>query len=90
MADDNRQRWLDELARRNGGSEHNWWVAILLSLFFGYFGVDRFYLGYTWSAFLKLVTFGGLGIWYVIDAALLLTGALSDADGRKLNNPLRK
>ena len=90
MVEENRQRWLDELARRNGESEHNWWVAILLSLLFVYFGVDRFYLGYTWSGILKLVTFGGLGIWYVIDAALLITGALPDGEGRQLKNPLRK
>ena len=90
MVDKERQHWLDELGRRNGESEHNWWVVVLLSFFFGYFGVDRFYLGYTWSGILKLVTFGGLGIWYVIDVVLILTGALPDADGRQLKNPLRK
>lgn len=90
MDEERRQRWLRELANQVEDSDKNWVSAVLLSFFLGYLGIDRFYLGYTWSAFLKLVTFGGLGIWYVIDAALLLTGALPDGDGRQLKNPLRR
>jgi TM2 domain-containing membrane protein YozV len=90
MDEERRQQWLRELANQVETSDKNWWSAVLLALFVGYLGVDRFYLGYTWSAFLKLLTFGGLGIWWVIDLTLLLTGSLPDAYGGKLKNPLHK
>lgn len=43
-------------------------VAFVLSLFFGLFGVDQWYLGY-WMPFgiFKLVTAGGGGVWYMWD-----------------------
>lgn len=56
-------------------------VAILLSLFFGYFGVDRFYLGYTTMGAIKLVTGGGFGVLWLVDFIRLLTGSLKPADG---------
>lgn len=42
-------------------------VAFLLSLFFGMFGADQFYLGFIVSGALKLITFGGFGIWWTVD-----------------------
>jgi TM2 domain-containing protein/uncharacterized protein DUF4339 len=65
-------------------SEKEWLVALLLSLVLGYFGVDRFYLGHTGLGILKLVTLGGLGIWYVIDIILIATGGLRDSNGLPL------
>ena len=53
----------------------NFTVAILLSLFAGFFGVDRFYLGCTWTGILKLLTLGGLGIWGLIDLIRLASGS---------------
>jgi hypothetical protein len=53
----------------------NFTTAILLSLFAGFFGVDRFYLGCTWTGILKLLTLGGLGIWGLIDLIRLATGS---------------
>ncbi|MEC5319206.1 TM2 domain-containing protein [Brenneria populi subsp. brevivirga] len=50
-------------------------IALVLSFFFGMFGIDRFYLGKVKSGVLKLITLGGLGIWWFIDAALLLVDA---------------
>ena len=65
-------------------SEKEWIVALLLSLLLGYLGVDRFYLGQIGWGILKLVTIGGLGIWYVIDLILIATGSMRDQNGLPL------
>ena len=53
-------------------------TAILLSFFFGFFAVDRFYLGHVGIGIVKLLvnlfTFGiGAWIWYIIDFVLITT-----------------
>lgn len=57
----------------------------LLSLLVGYFGVDRFYLGKIGTGILKLVTIGGLGVWWLVDLILVLTGSARDARGQALS-----
>jgi TM2 domain-containing membrane protein YozV len=68
----------------NGGK--SWMTTLLLSLFLGAFGVDRFYLGYTGLGILKLLTCGGCGIWSIIDLIMIIMNKLPDAEG----NPLVK
>lgn len=65
-------------------SEKKWITALLLSIFLGGLGIDRFYLGYTLLGILKLITGGGLGIWWLIDVILILIGKMTDADGQPL------
>ncbi len=62
----------------------SWTVALLLSIFLGVLGIDRFYLGYTGKGILKLITGGGLGIWWLIDLIKIATNKLPDANGQPL------
>jgi len=63
----------------------DWLVALLLSIFVGEFGVDRFYLGHIGLGILKLLTGGGCGIWWLIDVILIATNSLKDSQGRPLH-----
>ena len=58
--------------------------AFLLWFFFGIFGAHRFYAGKIVTGILQLVTFGGLGIWWLVDLILILTGSLTDGEGRRI------
>ena len=66
-------------------SDKSFMTALLLSIFLGGLGIDRFYLGYTGLGVLKLVTLGGCGIWALIDLVLIATRKLPDAQGRPLS-----
>jgi TM2 domain-containing membrane protein YozV len=65
-------------------SDKDYLTTFLLSQFLGTLGVDRFYLGDTGLGVVKLLTFGGCGIWAFIDTILLLTGSRKDKQGRTL------
>jgi hypothetical protein len=61
-------------------------VAGLLEIFIGTLGIGRFYLGYTTIGVLQLVTFGGCGVWSLIDGIFIITGKVPDAQGRMLRD----
>jgi hypothetical protein len=61
-------------------------VAGLLELFLGWVGAGRWYLGNTGIALGQLFTCGGLGIWSLIDAIMMLTGNVRDQYGRPLRD----
>jgi TM2 domain-containing membrane protein YozV len=51
----------------------NWILALVMSIIFGQLGVDRFIMGHVGLGILKLVTFGGCGIWWLVDLILIAT-----------------
>lgn len=51
----------------------NWHITLLLSFFFGWLGVDRFYMGHIGLGIGKLLTFGGFLVWALIDFILILS-----------------
>uniref|UniRef100_A0A131Y485 Putative conserved plasma membrane protein n=1 Tax=Ixodes ricinus TaxID=34613 RepID=A0A131Y485_IXORI len=60
---------------------YSWWTALLLSIVLGGFGADRFYLGMWQEGIGKLFSFGGLGVWTLVDVVLVAAGYLGPADG---------
>ena len=56
-------------------------IALILVLVAGGLGIHRFYLGYTWQGIVQLLTFGGCGIWAIIDLIRIITGDLKPKDG---------
>lgn len=59
-------------------------AVFFLSFMWGMFGVDRMYLGKWGTGILKLVTFGGFGLWVVVDLLLIMSGAMRDKWGRPM------
>lgn len=51
----------------------NWILTLIMSIFFGSLGVDRFIMGKVGTGILKLITLGGCGIWWLIDLILIAT-----------------
>ncbi len=61
-----------EQAKKSSGTRKlNWVLVLVMSIFFGSFGVDRFILGHIGLGILKLITFGGFGVWWLIDLILI-------------------
>lgn len=65
-------------------AQKSWVIALLLCFFFGVLGVHRFYAGKVGTGILQLITFGGLGIWTLIDFILILVGSFKDKQGQPL------
>ncbi len=70
-------------------------VTMMLAIapaIFGIFGIHRFYTGHVGIGIAQLLTFGGCGIWQLIDIISLATGKFTDKDGRPLkkDHPARK
>lgn len=62
-----------DLIMLNGVNFKDPTVALILSALVGGWGVDRFYIGDIGLGVLKLVTGGGLGVWWIVDL-FVITG----------------
>ena len=58
-------------------------VSVVLSVFFGTLGADRFYIGNHGLGVLKLLTGGGLGIWWIVDM-FIISDKTKDVNKREL------
>ena len=60
-----------ELLLLNGTDFKDPTISIILSVLVGGLGVDRFYIGDVGLGVAKLITGGGLGIWWLVDLFLI-------------------
>ena len=75
----------EELLNRNESSglttDNTWLVTLLLCLFVGFLGIHRFYVGKSGTGFLQIITFGGFGLWVLIDLIMIVMGKFTDKEG---------
>ena len=74
----------DEPKESTQDEPKEWLVTLLLCFFLGVIGVHRFYTGHTKIGVAQVLTFGGCGIWALIDFIMILVGNFKDAQGRPL------
>jgi TM2 domain-containing membrane protein YozV len=79
--------WLNSLKQTRNTSDKSWGIALALSIFLGFIGADRMYVGRIGLGLLKLLTLGGYCVWWVVDIILLLQGRMKDEFGRRIQRP---
>ncbi len=67
-------------------SERSRGVALALGFLGGPLGLHRFYVGKIQTGIAMIVTLGGLGIWWLYDMVLLVSGEFRDADDLALRH----
>lgn len=60
--------------------------VLVWSYLLGMVGADRFYLGQLGLGLLKLLTMGGLGIWYTVDLAILIVEGIAKKKTTRLKD----
>jgi TM2 domain-containing membrane protein YozV len=82
-----RQQLPSTLVNQEINEQRNKWITcLLLCWFLGVFGVHRFYTGHTAIGVVQVLTFGGCGIWALIDFIIIVTGNFKDAQGNRILN----
>jgi hypothetical protein len=67
-------------------SEKSWTTTLLLAVLVGVIGAHRFYVGKAGTGVLQLLTFGGFGIWALIDIIMIVVGNFTDNQGLPIKN----
>ena len=62
-------------------SEKSFVSTLLLAILLGGLGIHRFYAGKIGTGIVMLLTFGGLGIWTLIDIIMIAVGNFKDSSG---------
>ncbi len=62
----------------------DWLTTLLFCIFLGWFGIHRFYTGHIVIGVIQLFTFGGWGIWTIIDFIMIVSGSFKDSKGNLL------
>ena len=62
-------------------SEKGFVPTLLLCYFLGVLGVHRFYAGKIGTGILMILTFGGFGIWIIVDMVMIAVGSFKDGQG---------
>lgn len=79
-----------------GGGTKSKFMTIMLAIgpsCFGIFGIHRFYTGHIGIGIAQFLTFGGCGVWQLIDLIFIFTGKYTDSTGQPLvgnDHPIRK
>jgi len=68
------------------GNASKFYPTFFLGVFLGVFGAHRFYVRKIGTGILQLVTFGGLGIWWLVDMIMILIGKFKDKSGATIPN----
>lgn len=79
--DSQKEKLLDSSTKTNS---IDWLALFLLTFFVGVLGVHRFYVGKIGTGVLMLITLGGLGVWFLVDLLLVVTGQFTNKDGQKI------
>ena len=79
--DSQKEKLLDSSTKTNS---IDWLALFLLTFFVGVLGVHRFYVGKIGTGVLVLITLGGLGVWFLVDLLLVVTGQFTNKDGQKI------
>tara|TARA_Y100000817_G_scaffold77464_1_gene59590 strand:+ start:193 stop:513 length:321 start_codon:yes stop_codon:yes gene_type:complete len=79
--DSQKEKLLDSSTKTNS---IDWLALFLLTFFVGVLGIHRFYVGKIGTGVLMLITLGGLGVWFLVDLLLVVTGQFTNKDGQKI------
>ncbi|GGG67318.1 TM2 domain-containing protein [Paenibacillus radicis (ex Gao et al. 2016)] len=60
-------------------------AALLLCIFLSGLSGHRFYAGKVGTAILQIITLGGLGIWWLIDLIMIISGKFTDSEGKVIS-----
>ena len=74
------------MSTESGISEKGFVPTLILAILLGALGVHRFYVGKIGTGVLMLLTFGGCGIWSLIDVIMIAVGNFKDSEGLPIKN----